>query len=591
MSIERDDLLKLASDLTDELAVDWTGERANRPDVAKILAELETLERLARVQREARERKTPAPALFSWGTLRVTARLGEGGAAEVWRAFDPALQRDVALKLRRSGEDVAGSSARRWLDEARRLARVRHGHVLAIYGADLQEGRAGLWCELIEGRTLEALLAEGGPLGAREAAVIGMDLCGALAAVHGAGIVHGDVKTSNVMRETGGRIVLMDLGAGSDIRPGDAGGTPVEFATPHAAAPEVVRGEGATPQSDLWSLGALLYRLVTGRHAVEGSTFREVRERQERGERVPLRDLRADLPAPFVDAVECALAHDPAKRHASAGAMERALSLALAPPEPERIAPAPSAKASPSGARLAAGLGALALVAALATLWAVRPRTAAGPAAGSGPSVGAMPAPAATEAPSAAPGPAAPRPVSAPDLTLFATRDSAAVALESEARVRPGDQLFLEVQSAGDLTLYVLDEDEAGQVYVLFPSPGFDVANPLAAGVRHRLPGRRDSEVHDWQVTSAGGREHLLVLALAQPNATIADAVARLAAGERLDGGSAPPRRARRGIGGSAPSTVPGSEPANLRALERLAESERRAGRAWLRSWTLDNPR
>lgn len=107
----------------------------------------------------------------------------------------------MALKLRREdGEE----SDRRYMEEARRLARVHHSNVLIVHGADVRDGRVGLWTELIEGETLEERLATGGALGAPEAIAIGRDLCHALAAIHGHGLLHGDVKTSNVMRERGG---------------------------------------------------------------------------------------------------------------------------------------------------------------------------------------------------------------------------------------------------------------------------------------------------------------------------------------------------------------------------------------------------
>ena len=86
-----------------------------------------------------------------------------------------------------------------------------------VYGADHIGGRVGLWMELVKGRTLAELLQTHGPFGAREAALIGLDLCRALAAVHGAGLLHGDIKAHNVMREEGGRTVLMDFGTGKDL--------------------------------------------------------------------------------------------------------------------------------------------------------------------------------------------------------------------------------------------------------------------------------------------------------------------------------------------------------------------------------------
>ena len=89
-----------------------------------------------------------------------------------------------------------------------------------MYGADCIENRVGIWMEFIDGHTLEELLLTHGPFSAREAALIGLDLCRALAAVHRAELIHGDVKAHNVMREAGGRTVLMDFGTGKDLRLG-----------------------------------------------------------------------------------------------------------------------------------------------------------------------------------------------------------------------------------------------------------------------------------------------------------------------------------------------------------------------------------
>src|SRR5439155_25004873 len=108
------------------------------------------------------------------------------------------------------------------LKEARHLARVRHPNVVSVYGADLADGWVGVWMELIKGRSLAELLESQGLFSAREATVVGMDLCRALAAVHAAGQMHGDMKAHNVMREDGGRTVLMDFGTGKDLTIDDA---------------------------------------------------------------------------------------------------------------------------------------------------------------------------------------------------------------------------------------------------------------------------------------------------------------------------------------------------------------------------------
>ncbi len=322
-------LLDLALRLTDGEAVDWEEARQSGPDLGTTLERLRVLERLAREHRaapaEGVEDAAREPVRFAWGPLRVLSLLGEGGSGEVWRAWDPALQREVALKLRRAGD----RASRRWLDEARRLARVRHPHVIGVHGADVHDGRAGLWTDLVRGATLEQRLASDGPLGPREAALVGMVLCEALSAVHRAGLVHGDVKAKNVMRAAGtpervedaGRIVLMDFGSAHETHSPDAG----TGGTPLYAAPELLEGGVPTVRSDLYAVGVLLHRLVTGAFPAEAASLEELRERLREGRLTPLRTARPDAPVAFVQVVEKEMARAPAARFRDAASMERAL--------------------------------------------------------------------------------------------------------------------------------------------------------------------------------------------------------------------------------------------------------------------------
>jgi len=333
-------ILKAAETLADGGTVDWDELVRERPDLAPVVNRLRQLHAIsiAHGESEVQGGLSPTatgsePRLFNWGAIEVIEKLGEGAFAEVYRAWDPALEREVALKLSRIGAEGDATRVERWLAEARRLARVRHSNVLVIHGVDVREGRAGIWTDLIHGRTLERALQEQGRLGGAEAALIGLELCRALAAVHAAGLVHGDLKASNVMREgqrdrdtaaAAGRIVLMDFGAAGESSPSDA--RSATFVTPLTCAPEVLRGEPPTAESDLYSLGALLYRLVTGRYPIESRDLAELETKIQYGVRTPLRDLRPDLETTFVAVVERALDPDPARRFSSAGQMERGLS-------------------------------------------------------------------------------------------------------------------------------------------------------------------------------------------------------------------------------------------------------------------------
>lgn len=329
-------LAELGEALCDERPVDWERELSGRPELEPTLRRLQQIESLRRAHRAIAERyparTAAAPGLFDWGPLRVLEKVGEGGFGEVYRALDTRLQREVALKLRRtgSGGETEEAGARRFLEEARRLARVRHSNVLVIHGADRHDGRPGFWTDFIRGRTLAALLARNGPLDPAEAARIGFALCRALGAVHAAGFVHGDVKASNVMREDGGRILLMDFGAATRRPdPEEIGPEPPAFGTPLVLAPEVVRGEPAQPRSDLYSLGLLLYQLVAGELPFADGTWAELVRRHEQAPRISLGARRPDLPVAFRSVVERALEPEPSARFGSAAEMERALHAAI----------------------------------------------------------------------------------------------------------------------------------------------------------------------------------------------------------------------------------------------------------------------
>lgn len=284
-------------------------------------AELPTIEEHVLPQR------AKSPTEF-WGHLALLEQIGHGSFGDVFRAQDTRLDRDVALKLLRPGRATSELAAK-MLHEGRILARVRHRNVVTVYGAEERDGRVGLWMEYVRGRTLEQLLRSQGAFGAREAALIGQELCRALAAVHKAGLVHRDVKAQNVMREEGGRLVLMDFGAGQVVQ---AEGPPTGgrlTGTPLYLAPELLRGEDATVQSDIYSVGVLLFHLVTSQYPISAASLDELREAHASGRLLRLQDARPDLADDFGRVVERALSSDPRRRYASAGAMQEALARSL----------------------------------------------------------------------------------------------------------------------------------------------------------------------------------------------------------------------------------------------------------------------
>lgn len=325
------DLERVVDAISDGKSVEWDSERLDSGADPETLEALRLIDGVSRLHRgrpgDVRDPDEGAEDEPSWGNLLLRGSLGAGVYGEVHRAFDPGLHREVALKL--WSASVRPRIIEQLLEEARALARVRHPNVLLVHGADVHDGRVGMWTELLEGATLEQLISEQGGCDWREAAIYGIQLCRALAAVHAIGFVHRDVKAANVMRERGGRIVLMDFGSASRFfMADDAPGTPLR-GTPSAMAPEVLAGAEPTPVADVYSLGALLFRLVSGRPPVPAESLDELKASLAAGPAPSLRALRPEVPLAFSRVVALALERDPGARVPSASELERLLAEAL----------------------------------------------------------------------------------------------------------------------------------------------------------------------------------------------------------------------------------------------------------------------
>ena len=276
-------LLPLAESVADGSPIDWHAAEARATtDEQAVIRQLRVLASLAAIHRSiptgsdpaphTGHRRTTSPAIGSWAELSLVERLGGGTFGEVYRAWDRHLEREVALKLLRLDELNDDPQTSRIAYEGRLLARVRHPNVITVHSVEIHEGRVGLCMELVRGTTLEEVLHKRGKFSAREAALIGIDLCHALAAIHAAGLIHRDVKAQNVMREDGGRIVLMDLGTGRETTPLGAAASADLVGTPLYLAPEIFDGASASAQTDLYSLGVLLYHLVTNSFPMPAKT-------------------------------------------------------------------------------------------------------------------------------------------------------------------------------------------------------------------------------------------------------------------------------------------------------------------------------
>ncbi len=308
---------------------------------------------------------TPATGA-GWGSFSLLARVGHGGFGEVYRAWDPNLQREVALKLLLPGAVGGEAEYEAMLREARALASVRHPNIVPVYGIDRHDGRVGFWTDFVRGKTLSALVGEQGTFGAREAALIGLDVARALSAVHRAGLLHRDIKAENVMREEGGRILLMDFGLSAfEQRQTNIAGTP------NYMAPELFEGGKATVATDIYAMGVLLYFLVAGDYPVHlgGLTTQEALEAIPT--RKPLMDLRPDLPESLLHTVSTAMEMVPAKRFTSAGQLANALAESLGTHAPVEVssAPEPLSRSKPRSWWILGGLLSAAVILAASLIW------------------------------------------------------------------------------------------------------------------------------------------------------------------------------------------------------------------------------
>lgn len=311
--------------IADGEEIDWDTLRTDR--LSAELRALRAIDDVAKIHRAVPGAGDPGLAALSrmrWGRYLLTDPLGEGSFGEVFKAWDTVLRRDAAVKLLRPGVEAGDAVVGKVVEEGQRLARVKHANVVTVHAVEQHDGRTGLCMELVHGLTLEEIVRRDGVLKPLEAARIGVSVCGALGAVHDAGLVHRDVNARNVMREHAGRVVLMDFGSGMPSPGHDDCQRPAE-GTPLFMAPELLTGVTATAATDLYSVGVLLYYLVSGTHPVEGRTVQEVVGGHQRRRARPLRERRTGLPLDFVRVVEKAISPDASQRYATAQDLRRVL--------------------------------------------------------------------------------------------------------------------------------------------------------------------------------------------------------------------------------------------------------------------------
>ncbi len=259
------------------------------------------------------------------GRYRVERLLGRGAMGLVCRAHDPEIDRPVAIKLILA-DLLAGADRDAWLARFRREAkaagRCMHPNIVAVYDVSVHEGNPFLVLEYVEGASLRDALDQGRRVSSGKAIAIMGQVLDALVSAHGLGIVHQDIKPANILLLLDGRVKVADFGI-ARLR-GDAEDE-VVLGTPAYMSPEQCRGRALDHRTDLFSAGAVLYELLSGRRAFPGRSYTEIAHRLTQEDMPRLRDALPGAPPALCAVVDRALAREPAERFPDAGAMAAAL--------------------------------------------------------------------------------------------------------------------------------------------------------------------------------------------------------------------------------------------------------------------------
>ncbi|HXK08151.1 MAG TPA: serine/threonine-protein kinase [Vicinamibacteria bacterium] len=250
------------------------------------------------------------------GKYEVTGKLGQGAMGEVFRAHDPVLSRDVAVKRISAGLDTDETVRKRFRREAEAAAKLNHPNIITVYELGFEGEQLFMAMELLDGIDLKHALA-GRRMSVEQGLNVMEQICEGLAFAHSQGVVHRDLKPANIHILPNGKVKIMDFGlarlSGSEMTT-----TGMVMGTPHYMSPEQVRGQKADARSDVFALGCVLYELFAGRKPFDAESMHAVLFKIMQEEPVPLREAAPGTPEPLVHLVERALAKNPAERFQNA---------------------------------------------------------------------------------------------------------------------------------------------------------------------------------------------------------------------------------------------------------------------------------
>ena len=269
------------------------------------------------------------------GRYEIGERLGSGGMSNVYKATDLTLERTVAVKVLAEHLSDDERFVARFRREALAVAKLIHPNIVQVYDSGVDDSRHFIVMEYVEGRSGAQILQRQGPIDPDTAAEVGAQACAGLDYAHRRGIIHRDVKPGNLMivggPVGGGQLTvkLTDFGIARALEQTRITQVGSVVGTAAYLAPEQVRGEEATPATDVYALGVVLYQFLTGRLPYEGSTLAELAVRQQNDRPLPPSAYNDEVPAPLGSAVLRALEGDPSRRYASAGELAEGLQRGL----------------------------------------------------------------------------------------------------------------------------------------------------------------------------------------------------------------------------------------------------------------------
>src|SRR5260370_2661523 len=296
------------------------------------------------------ERSTPVVGRIL-GHYRVLAKIGEEGMGVVYRASEEVLDRDVAVKVVKKDARLDSSASKSLLQEARASSSLNHPNICTIHEVGETDGELYIVMELVEGKSLRDLSAAGG-LPTESVLRYGSEVGGGVGGGDGRGMVHGDLKTANIVVTSEGLVKVLDFGLAKQVGSGMLEGPTRSFATVQNAssvsgtlpylAPEILRGDAADYRSDLWALGVVLYEAASGRLPFEGRTGFEISSAIMR---VLPNLLGPPVPPGLWAIIQRCLAKEPVQRYQRAGEVQAALeavqSGAIVSPDPSADHSAP----------------------------------------------------------------------------------------------------------------------------------------------------------------------------------------------------------------------------------------------------------